>query len=387
MDIIKADSEYIANTYSRFPIVLASGKGSIVKDCDGKEYIDMATGIAVNVFGVGDEEWKKAVVDQLDKIPHTSNLYYSEPCVNLAKLMVEKTNMNKVFFANSGAEANECAIKVARKYAQDKKGAEYFNVITLKNSFHGRTITTLSATGQDVFHKDFLPLTEGFLYAEPNNLQSVEELVKTNKVAGILLEVVQGEGGVIALDEEFLKGVEAICKQNDILFMCDEVQCGNGRSGELFAYMNFDLRPDVFTTAKGIGGGLPLGVCVLGEKVKDVLTPSSHGSTFGGNPVATAGAFSIFSRIDQKLLDEVKKKSAYIFNELKGASGIKSVTGLGLMIGVETVKPSTDVINECIKNGVLFIKAKSKVRLLPALNIDDELLKKAIKVLKEACKV
>lgn len=382
-NIIAKDKEYVANTYGRFPVQIVSGKGSYVYDESGKKYIDMGSGIGVTAFGISDDEWVKAVTDQLQKVQHMSNLYYTEPCADLAEILCKRTGMKKVFFGNSGAEANECAIKVARKYAQDKKGKDYYNVITLVNSFHGRTITTLAATGQDHFHELFTPLTEGFLYAEANNLDSVKELVKNNKVAGILIECVQGEGGVLPLTKDFVKGVEELCHKEDIVFMIDEVQTGNGRTGKLYAYQNFDVNPDVVSTAKGLAGGLPMGACLLGEKVKDVYGPGDHGSTFGGNPVCAAGAINIINRIDDELLKEVNRKSEYIFKSLEGAKGVKSVSGLGLMIGIETEKPAKEIVQECIKRGVLPLTAKTKVRLLPALNISDEALVEAITVLKE----
>lgn len=385
MDIKALDKEYIANTYARFPVQLVSGKGSLVQDDAGKEYIDLGTGIAVNSFGVADDAWVAAVTAQLTKCQHTSNLYYSEPCVMLAKTLCERTGMKRVFFGNSGAEANECAIKTARKYAAMKKGKDVYTILTLKNSFHGRTITTLAATGQDVFHEDFTPLTEGFVYAVANDLADVERLVAENKVAGILFEPVQGEGGVMPLEKDFVTGLAKIAEREDILLMVDEVQTGNGRSGALYAYMNFGITPDVVTTAKGLGGGLPIGACLLGEKVKDVLGAGAHGSTFGGNPVVCAGAMSILSRIDDALLAEVREKSAYIFDSLTGAPGVKGVSGMGLMIGIETEKPAGEVIDRCRELGVLVIKAKNKVRLLPALNIPMALLEKAVSVIKTAC--
>ncbi|MBO4353672.1 MAG: acetylornithine/succinylornithine family transaminase [Clostridia bacterium] len=383
MGIKENDKTYVANTYARFPVELVSGSGSLVYDANGKEYIDLNSGIAVNSFGVADKEWQAAVTAQLGKIQHTSNLYYSEPCSTLAKMLCEKTGMKKVFFSNSGAEANEAAVKVARKYAAEKKGQEYFTVVTLKNSFHGRTLAMLAATGQDGMHADFLPLMPGFVYADPDDPSSLEKCVMENKVAAIMFEIVRGEGGVLPLEKSFVEKIDKVAKENDILIICDEVQTGNGRTGALYAYMNYGITPDIVTTAKGLGGGLPIGATLLGEKVKDTLTPGSHGSTFGGNPVSCAGACSILSRIDGKLLDEVKQKSKYVFDALDGAKGIKSVTGMGLMIGIETEKPAADVINGCIEKGVLPIKAKEKVRLLPALNIPFELLKKGIEVIKE----
>jgi acetylornithine/N-succinyldiaminopimelate aminotransferase len=384
MNVKEIDREYIAGTYARFPLQIVSGKGSLVYDENGKEYIDLGTGIAVNTFGTADDEWIAAVTAQLAKCQHTSNLFYSEPCALLAKTLCERTGMKKVFFSNSGAEANETAIKTARKYAADKKGKDAYTIITLKNSFHGRTVTTLAATGQDVFHEDFTPLTEGFVYAEANNIESVQTLVKENKVAAIMFELVQGEGGVLPLEKDFVKDLAKIASENDILLIADEVQTGNGRTGALYAYMHYGIMPDIVSTAKGLGGGLPIGACLLGEKVKDVLTAGSHGSTFGGNPIAAAGALNILSRIDDALLADVRAKSEYIFETMQNAKGVKSVSGLGLMIGIETEKDASAVIAACRENGVLVIKAKNKVRLLPPLNIPMETLAKALDVIKAA---
>ena len=384
-DTKKIDKEYIVGTYARFPLEIVRGKGSLVYDENGKEYIDLGTGIAVNTFGVADDEITQAVTDQMNKFSHTSNLYYSEPCAKLAEQLCLRTGMKKVFFSNSGAEANECAIKVARKYAADKKGADYYNIITLKNSFHGRTITTLAATGQDVFHEMFTPLTEGFLYAEANDIASVEKLVKANKCAAIMFEVVQGEGGVNPLKKDFVSALNELAEKEDILLIADEVQIGNGRSGKLYGYMNYGITPDIVSTAKGLAGGLPLGATLLSEKVENVLTPGTHGSTFGGNPVCCSAALNVLSRIDDNLLDGVNAKSKLIFDTLSNAKGIKSVSGMGLMIGIETEKDSGEILAECMKNGVLVLKAKTKIRLLPALNIPDELLKKALAVIINAC--
>lgn len=386
MDILQQqDKEYIAGTYARFPLTIEGGKGSVVWDDAGKIYTDLSSGIAVNTFGIADDEWIKAITEQAGKIQHMSNLYYTEPCVKLAQMLCGRTGMKKVFFSNSGAEANECAIKAARKYAAEKHGADCYNIVTLKNSFHGRTITTLAATGQDVFHKDFLPLTEGFIYVEPNDIEKIEKVLFENRCAAVMLEVVQGEGGVMPLDKDYLQSLERICRERDILLICDEVQTGNGRSGKLYSYMNYGIFPDIVSTAKGLAGGLPLGATLFSEKTKDVLTPGSHGSTFGGNPICCAGAINILSRLDEKTLAGVRKRSEYIFSELSGAPGIKEVTGLGLMIGIKTEKDASEVINACIKKGVLVIKAKDKVRLLPALNIPMELLEQAVGVIKEVC--
>lgn len=385
-EIIKTDNEYVANTYARFPLVLREGKGSLVYDETGREYIDMGSGIGVTAFGIADDEWQAAVKTQLGKLQHMSNLYYTEPCAELAKLLCEKTGMKKVFFANSGAEANECAIKTARKWGCENKGEEYSTIVTLVNSFHGRTITTLAATGQEHYHEDFKPLTPGFVYAGANDLESVKKLVAENKVCAVMFECVQGEGGVIPLTAQFVQGLAELAEKENLLLIADEVQTGNGRTGELYAYMNFGIKPDIVSTAKGLGGGLPLGACLMGERTENVLKFGDHGSTFGGNPVCCAGALSIISRIDETLLAQVKQKSKYIIDELSGADGVESVSGMGLMLGIKTKKPVKDVLNECMANGVLCLTAKDKLRLLPALNIPMDVLEKAVGVIKAACR-
>lgn len=385
-EIIKTDNEYVANTYARFPLVLKEGKGSLVYDETGREYIDMGSGIGVTAFGIADDEWQAAVAKQLGKLQHMSNLYYTEPCAELAKLLCAKTGMKKVFFANSGAEANECAIKTARKWGYENKGEEYSTIVTLVNSFHGRTITTLAATGQEHYHEDFGPLTPGFVYAEANDLESVKKLVAENKVCAVMFECVQGEGGVIPLTAQFVQGLAELAEKENFLLIADEVQTGNGRTGELYAYMNFGIKPDIVSTAKGLGGGLPLGACLMGEKTGNVLKFGDHGSTFGGNPVCCAGALSIISRIDGALLSQIKQKSEYIVDELSGADGVESVSGMGLMLGIKTKKPVKDVLNECMANGVLCLTAKDKLRLLPALNIPMDVLVRAVDIIKAACR-
>ncbi len=386
MNFKQKDKQYIANTYGRFDLHLVSGKGSLVYDDNGKEYIDMATGIAVNTFGVADEVWTAAVTAQLGQIQHTSNLYYSTPNIRLAEQLCLRTGAKKVFFGNSGAEANECAIKVARKWAQDSFGQGDYTIVTLKNSFHGRTITTLAATGQDVFHKDFNPFPTGFAYATANDLSSVEQCFAENKVCAVMMELVQGEGGVMALDPAFVKGVEALCKQQNALLIIDEVQTGNGRTGSLYAFQAYGISPDVVSTAKGLGGGLPIGATMLFERVENTLNAGSHGSTFGGNPIAAAGALSIIERLNEDTLNGVKQRSEYIFSSLANAEGIKSVSGMGLMVGIELERDVNEVLSACFEMGVLPIKAKNKLRLLPALNIPMELLERAVAVIKAAAK-
>lgn len=384
-DIKAIDRQYVANTYARFPLEIAGGKGSVVWDESGKKYIDLGTGIAVNIFGIADEKWVSAVTEQLSKVQHTSNLYYSAPCARLAKTLCEKTGMKKVFFGNSGGEANECAIKIARKYHEEKYGVPGV-IVTLKNSFHGRTLATLAATGQEAMHKSFLPLTPGFVYAEANDCAALCKLVEeTPDIAAFIYELVQGEGGVLPLTQDFVSCMAKLAAEKDILLIADEVQTGNGRTGFLYAWMEYGVKPDVMSTAKGLGGGLPLGVCLMGDKVEGVLKSGDHGSTFGGNPIACAGALSILERLDAELLEGVKRRSDYINSELSPVPGILSITGLGLMLGLETIKPASEVIAECMEKGVLVIKAHDKVRLLPALNIPMDELKEAVWVIKEVC--
>ena len=384
-DTMNLDRSYIAGTYNRFPVEIVSGKGCIVTDADGKEYIDLTSGIGVTCFGVADETWQHAVIDQLGKVQHTSNLYYTSPDARLAKLLCEKTGMKKVFFSNSGAESNECAIKVARKWAAENKGEEYSTIITLVNSFHGRTISTLAATGQDHFHQLFQPLTPGFVHTPANDLAAFEALAAQCKPAAVMIECVQGEGGVMALEEDFVRGLAAYAKKENILLIVDEVQTGNGRTGALYSYMNYGVQPDIVSTAKGLGGGLPLGATLLGEKVENTLGPGDHGSTFGGNPVCCAGALSILERLDDALMAEVREKSKLAFEMFQNIPGVESVSGMGLMIGIKPVKPAREVVLRCIERGVLCLTAKNKIRLLPALNIPTETFKEALEILREVC--
>ena len=386
IDIISTDKQYVANTYNRFPVELVNGKGSKVYDKNGKEYIDMGSGIGVTAFGIADEQWANAVSEQAAKLQHMSNLYYTQPCALLAKALCEKTGLKKVFFSNSGAEANECAIKVARKWAAENKGEDCYTIVTLQNSFHGRTLTTLAATGQDHFHKLFKPLTAGFIHTPANDIEALKNTVNDNNVAAVMFECVQGEGGVIALEPEFVKAIAELSKEKNFLIIVDEVQTGNGRTGRFYGYMNYGITPDVVTTAKGLGGGLPIGAAILGDRVENVLGFGDHGSTYGGNPVCAAGALNVINRIDDTLLAEVSKKSEYIFETLKNADGIENVSGMGLMIGIKTTKPAAEVVKAAMEKGVLCLTAKDKVRLLPALNIPFDELKWAIDIIKEVAK-
>ena len=386
MDLISVDKQYVANTYNRFPIEIVSGKGSRVVDTNGKEYIDMGSGIGVTAFGLADDVWASAVARQASTLQHMSNLYYTKPCANLAKALCEKTGLKKVFFSNSGAEANECAIKVARKWAAENKGEDCYTIVTLENSFHGRTLTTLAATGQDHFHKLFKPLTNGFIHTPANDISALRETISENNVAAVMFECVQGEGGVIALEDDFVKEIAKLSKEHNFLVIVDEVQTGNGRTGEIYGYMNYGIDPDVVTTAKGLGGGLPIGAAMMSERVESVLGFGDHGSTYGGNPVCSAGALTVINRLTDEFLSEVKAKSEYIFSSLNGAEGIESVSGLGLMIGIKTTKPASEVVKAAIEKGVLCLTAKDKVRLLPALNIPFDDLKTAIDIIKEVAK-
>lgn len=385
MNIKNEDKKYIANTYRRFDLDLVRGSKELLYDSSDKQYIDMGSGIAVNSFGINDKKWKEAIVAQLNKLQHTSNLYYTYPQVKLAKLLSKKSGMKKVFFANSGAEANECAIKTARKYSADKYGKGRYTIVTLENSFHGRTITTLSATGQDIFHKDFGPFTEGFVHVRADDIQGMENLIKSNKICAVMLELIQGEGGVIPLDKDFVLKTEKLCKEYDVLLIIDEIQTGLGRTGAFYSYMRYGIQPDIATSAKGLGGGLPIGAALFNEKTQDVLDYGSHGSTFGGNPVCCAGAVNIVNRINSRLLSDIIEKEKTIRAMLEGAKGIESVSGMGLMLAVKTTKNAKEIVAKCMANGVLYLTAKDKIRMLPPLDINKKSMEKAIRILKEAC--
>lgn len=381
-DIKNNDLKYICNTYGRFNLALVKGKGSLLYDNEGKSYIDFGSGIAVNSFGVADTTWEEAVIKQVKTLSHCSNLYYSLPQIELAKMLMEKTGMAKVFFGNSGAEANEGAIKCARKYSSDKYSKDRNEIITLRNSFHGRTIATLAATGQDVFHKNFGPFPEGFKYGIANDLDSITNLIN-DKTCAIMIETIQGEGGILNLTNEFVKGIEELAIKNDLLLIVDEVQTGNGRTGYLYSYMYYGIKPNIVTTAKGLAGGLPLGAVMFDEKCSQVLSKGDHGSTFGGNPIACSGACSILSRIDDKLLASVIEKEKLIRDFFKDCPNVIEITGRGLMLGIKTPKVAGEVAAACIKEGLLVLTAKDKIRLLPALNIPTELLIKGLEILKK----
>ena len=381
MNTKELDNQYVAHAYGRFDVALTKGQGSTLYDENGKKYIDFGSGIGVTAFGINDPVWTKAVEEQLHRVQHTSNLYYTAPCAKLAQLLCEKSGMKKVFFGNSGAEANEGAIKFARKYSFDKYGAGRSTIITLVNSFHGRTITTLAATGQDSFPTVFDPFTPGFKYCPANDVEALQAAA-TDDVCAVLFECVQGEGGVNNLSPTFVNAIAKLAKEKDILIAVDEVQTGNGRTGTYFAYQQYGITPDIVTTAKGLGGGLPIGAVLFGEKVQDTMTPGSHGSTFGGNPVVAAGACSIVERIDNDFLSEVQRKSEKIRTALAKVKGVQSISGMGLMLGIETDKPAGEVAKACLANGLLILTAKTKLRLLPALNISDAELDEGLEILK-----
>ena len=379
-EIKNLDETYAAKTFSRYPVAFARGKNATLVDTEGKEYIDFGAGIAVNVFGACDEEWKRAVIAQLDKVQHVSNYYYMEPQARLAKLLCEKAGAKRVFFANSGAEANECAFKAARKYSFDKYGRGRARIVSLNESFHGRTLFTLTATGQNSFHQYFDPFVPEVVSA-PHSISAIERAAD-QRACAVVIECVQGESGVTALDKNFVEELAAYCKANDILLICDEVQSGNGRTGKYFAYEHYGITPDIVTTAKGLGGGLPIGACLFFDKTANVLGPGDHGSTFGGNPVACAGACNVVERITDEFLFEVTGKAEYLRAKLKGLDGVKKVTGLGMMIGLDLVKNPKEVAAECLKRGLLVLTAHSRLRLVPPLTITKTEMDEGLCILK-----
>ena len=384
MNIPQLDSTYIANTYARFPVTIARGKGSLVWDADDKVYIDMATGIAVNSFGIADPAWIRAVTEQLCTVQHASNLYYTAPDAQLAQLLCEKTGMKKVFFGNSGAEANEGAIKAARKYSVDHYGKDRYNVITLVNSFHGRTLATLTATGQEVFHNYFGPFNEGFQYVPAGDIEALRELVDRHTCA-VMMELIQGEGGVMALDPEYVQAVRALCDEKDLVLIVDEVQTGVGRTGTFLCCEHYNLKPDIVTLAKGLGGGLPIGAVLLNEKTAEGMGPGSHGSTFGGNPVVCAGANVVVDRMDQSFLANVSERAVQLRAGLAKLPMVKNLSGIGLMVGIEFFGgiQAADVLAACREKGLLVLTAKSRLRLLPPLTLTAHDVEKALGILNE----
>lgn len=381
--IKELDNENIMHTYGRYDVCLTKGKGVYAYDDTGKKYIDVSSGIGVNSLGYCHDGWVKAVSEQAGTIQHISNYYYNKVAGVLAEKLTKATGLSKVFFGNSGAEANECAIKVARKYSFDKYGRGRDHIITLVNSFHGRTIATLSATGQDVFHNYFFPFVEGFDNAIANDIESLKNTI-TDKTCAVMLETVQGEGGVNILDSEYLQQVRKICDEKDILLIVDEVQTGVCRTGKLYGYMHSGIKPDVVTSAKGLGGGLPIGVCMVNDKLKDVMGPSTHGTTFGSNPVVCAGANYIIDTVNTpEFIEEINKKGAYFKEKIEKIKGVKSVRQQGLMIGIEVEGNAGDIAKKCTENGLLVITAKTLLRMLPPLNIKYEEIDEALAILKK----
>ena len=387
LDTKEKDLKYIMHTYGRYDVALKSGKGAVAYDENGKKYIDVSSGIGVNSLGYCNDGWVEAVTKQAGTIQHMSNYFYSEQASNLAEKLCTLTGMSKVCFGNSGAEANECAIKIARKYSFDKYGEGRNGIITLKNSFHGRTVTTLSATGQDVFHNYFFPFTEGFSYVEAGDINALKNAVNKNTCA-VMLELIQGEGGVNILDKDYVQLLVKFCNENDILVIVDEVQTGVGRTGKLFAFENYEILPDLVTVAKGLGGGLPIGLCMCGEKLKDVMSPSTHGTTFGANPVVCAGANYVLDTITADgFLDEVNKKGVYIEEKVSKFENVKNVRRMGLMIGIELESGNAhDIAVKCVENGLLIITAKDLLRMLPPLVITYDEIDEALKILENTLK-
>lgn len=383
--IRQLDQQYSAATYARFAPVLVRGEGCTVWDADGRAYTDFTSGIGVNSLGFADPAWVAAIAAQAGKLAHTSNLFYSVPAAELAQSLCEKSGLARVFFCNSGAEANECAIKAARKYSRDRHGAGRHTILTLQNSFHGRTLAALSATGQDVFHQHFFPFVEGFAYVPANDTAALEARLAQNDIAALMLEPVQGEGGVAALDTGYLQAARELCRRYDVLLVADEVQTGIGRSGRLFAFEHAGIVPDIVTLAKGLGGGLPVGAVLFGERCADTLGRGDHGSTFGGNPVCCAGALAVLARLDDAFLADVTRKGEALRQALAALPKVKSVSGLGLMLGVEFDDgiSAADIVRQAQEKGVLFLTAKHKLRLLPPLIISDDDIARGIAVLRE----
>ncbi|MBQ1659675.1 MAG: aspartate aminotransferase family protein [Clostridia bacterium] len=383
-EIKNDEQQYMMHTYGRFQTALVSGKGAVAKGVDGKEYIDFTSGIGVNSLGYCDDGWVKAVSDQAAAIQHISNLYYSPLQTEVAKKLCELTGFDKVFLCNSGAEANECAIKTARKYSFDKYGQGRQKIITLVNSFHGRTVTTLAATGQDVFHNYFFPFTDGFEFAAANDIDDLKAHIKDD-VCAVFVELIQGEGGVMPLDKSYVEAIQTICNEKDILFMVDEVQTGISRTGDFYCYQGYGVKPDVVTSAKGLGGGLPIGACLCSEKLADVMSAGTHGTTFGGNPIACAAAKEVLSRVTTpEFLAEVRAKGEYIRAELEKIGNVKEVRGRGMMIGIVTEKDNAKAVAaQCVENGLLILTAKDLLRLLPPLTITYDEINKGLGILKK----
>lgn len=380
--IEKKDKKYIAPTYNRFALAIESGEGATVTDASGRKYVDFTSGIGVNIFGMNDEAWKEAVTEQIGKVQHACNLYYTQPQTELAERLCKKSGAKKVFFGNSGAEANECAIKAARKYSALKYGDnKRYEIVTLTDSFHGRTLATLAATGQDAFHKYFGPFPAGFSYAKPD-FESLKSKI-TEKTCAVMLELIQGESGVHVLDKSFVRQTIEFCQANDILVIIDEVQTGNGRTGYMYSYQAYGIMPDIVTTAKGLGGGLPIGACLLFEKAAAVFSCGDHGTTFGGNPAICAGALNVVKRLTEELFLEVRAKGEYLRTFISKMKGVEAVTGMGLMLGVavRSEKSARRLAEECLEKGLMILTAHDRLRLLPPLNITKAEMNEGLEIL------
>ena len=382
--VIDRDNKYIMHTYGRSPLVIERGEGMTAIDADGKRYLDFTSGIGVNALGYAHPAWLQAVTEQAAKVQHTSNLYYTAPCGRLARRICHRTGLDRVFFGNSGAEANEGAIKCARKYSVDTYGPDRSKVITLVNSFHGRTLATLTATGQDVFHHDFGPFPGEFAYVPAGDFAALEAAADEHTCA-VMMELVQGEGGVVALDPDYVHAVADLCAAKDILLIVDEVQTGVGRTGKFLASENYHLRPDIVTLAKGLGGGLPIGAVVTTEKVASHMGPGSHGSTFGGNPVVCAGACAVLDTMDEEFMQNVNDCAAALWAGLRTLPHVEGVSGLGLMIGIQLSDglKAAEVRTACEKQGLLVLTAKDRIRLLPPLILTQEDVKQALAILRK----
>lgn len=377
------DHHHIAQTYARFHTTLIHGKGCEAWDTEGKRYLDFTSGIGTNSLGWCDDTWLTAITQQAATLQHTSNLFYTQPAAELAHTLTQRSGMDKVFFCNSGAEANECAIKTARKYSQDRYGNGRSTIITLNNSFHGRTITTLAANGQDQFHQHFQPFTEGFIHTPANDIIALQQIMTRTDVCALMIEIIQGEGGLNVLDNEYLAQAQSLCQKHDILLIIDEVQTGIGRTGTLLASQLFHLTPDVITLAKGLGGGLPIGAVLFNSKCSDTLGKGDHGSTFGGNPVCCAAANAVLNRLDETFLAEVRRKSKKLHQALASLPHIQQISGLGLMLGITFAEhiAATDIVQHAMQQGLLTLTAKTKMRLLPPLIISDDQIDEGVSIL------
>ncbi|MDR1002580.1 MAG: aspartate aminotransferase family protein [Oscillospiraceae bacterium] len=381
--IIEQHDQNVMHSYGRLPVALTSGKGAVCEDADGVSYIDFGSGIGTNSLGFADEQWANAVAAQAGRIQHISNYFYSEVSMKVAAALNERLSTNAVFFGNSGAEANECAIKIARKYSFDKYGKGRHNIITLVNSFHGRTMATLSATGQESFHNYFFPFVEGFRFVPANDIAALRDAAD-DTVCAVMFECVQGEGGVVPLEQDFVDEIFRIAKEKDILTIADEVQTGVGRTGKFIACEHFGVKPDIVTLAKGLGGGLPIGVCCARGAAAEVLTPGTHGSTFGGNPVVCAGALTVLDRLTPEFMEEIRRKAEKFRSSLLKMGKVTAVTGKGLMIGIELSGITAgEALTAARERQLLCLTAKEKLRLLPPLTIDDEQIEKGLAVLSE----